>query len=686
MNDRVWPFLKAGLIAAGAFVAVLILTNIPFLFQLELKGLDLLFLLRGPLPPPPEIVIVAIDEPSFAEVSKQWPWPRSIHAHLVEQLKKAGARVIGFDILFTEHSQPDEDRALERAMQGAGNVVLLSEQVVIDDPLFRYTSRIDPIKPFKEVAAVGLSTLQIHPDGSVRRAHLGFPDIPSFALQVARRYMVDPASRQTKTQVAEGRRGERLERSRDLLINYLGPPRTVKTVSYYQALAYDQMLPPGIFAGKIALVGRSTQAAPEPQRTAPDVFHTPFLLSAEGLTPGVEIHATIVSNILTRRFVSELTLLAWLGLLMLLALVGSLMLLKVGPIGSLAVTLGLSALLLGSAAVLFASRDLWLPIVAGMLQLSLVYGGHLVDKLVTTIRMKDRIKGTFETYIDPRIVEGILLRPDSMKTSGEKRIVTVFFSDMEKFSSISEQMTPAGLVNLINRYLTLASESIRRHNGIIDKYLGDSIMAFWTPPFTSENEHAKLACFAALEQLSILNEFRRMLPDLTGFRKGLPTINIRVGLATGEAIIGNVGSNVSRNYTVMGDTVNIASRLESASKQYGTQLLISEQTQAMARDAIETRELDAIRVVGKSESVRIFELLARKGELDQATADLRESFERGLNAYRNHDWDHAQTYFAACLEIDPVDTPSKLFIARLQYLRDHPPADDWDGAWSLTEK
>jgi adenylate cyclase len=686
MNDRVWPFLRAGLIAIGAFVVVLILTNLPFLFLLELKGLDLLFLLRGPLPPPPEIVIVAIDEPSFAEISQQWPWPRSIHARLIEQLKKAGAAVIGFDILFTERSQPEEDRALEQAMQEAKNVVLLSEQVVTNDPLFRYTMRVDPIEPLKAVAAVGLSTLQLYPDGTVRRAHLGFPDIPSFALQVARRYIADQASRQTETQFYGARRGRRLDPSEAILINYLGPPRTVKTVSYYQALAYDRMLPPGIFADKIVLVGRSTQAAPEPQRTAPDVFHTPFLLGAEGLTPGVEIQATIISNILTGRFVAELTPAARLGLLMLLALAVSLALLKVGPMGSLAVTFGLSALLLGSATALFASGDLWLPIFAGTLQLGLVYGGHLVDQLVTTRRVKERIKDTFETYMDPRIVEGILQRPDSMKTSGEKRVVTVFFSDMEKFSSMSEQMTPAGLVNLINQYLTLASESIRRYDGIIDKYLGDAIMAFWGPPFTSENDHAKLACFAALEQLSIVDEFRRMLPDLTGFRKGLPSINIRIGLATGEAIVGNIGSTVSRNYTVMGDTVNIASRLETACKQYGTQLLISEQTHAMASDAIETRELDAIRLVGKSDPVRIFELLARKGQLDRAAADLRESFERGLNAYRNRDWHRAQADFEACLAIRPADVPSKLFIARLQHLRGHPPGDGWDGVWSLTEK
>jgi adenylate cyclase len=686
MNDRIWPFLKAGLIGAGAFVIVLIVINLPFLFLLELKGLDLLFLIRGSLPPPPEIVIVAIDEPSLAEISKQWPWPRSIHAHLIEQLKKAGARVIGFDILFTERSHPDDDRALERAMQEVSNVVLLSEQVTIDDPLYRNTIRMDPIEPFKAVAVTGLSSLQIYPDGTVRRAHLEFPDIPSFALQVVRLYMADQAAQLTKTQPPVRKKREWRDPSKEVLLNYLGPPRTVKTVSYYQALEYDRMLPPGIFAGKIVLVGRSTQTAPEPQRTAPDVFPTPFLVSAESLTPGVEIQATIISNILTGRFVTELTPMARLGLLMLLALVGSLLQLRLRPLASLVVTLALSALFLGIATTLFTSRALWLPIFVGTLQLGLVHGGHLVAHMVTERRTKERIKGTFETYMDPRIVQTVIQQSTSIKTSGEKRVVTVFFSDMEKFTSISEQMTPAGLVNMINQYLTMASESIRRHNGIVDKYIGDAIMAFWSPPFTNEDEHAKLACFAALEQLSILNEFRNMLPDITGFRKGLPNIDIRVGLATGEVIIGNIGSHISRNYTVMGDTVNIASRLESASKYYGTRLLMSEQTQVMAKDAIETRELDSIRVMGKSDSVRVFELLARKGELGLAAADLRERSERGLAAYRNRDWDRAQADFAACLEIDPGDAPSKLFLARLQYLRDHPPAENWDGVWSLVEK
>jgi adenylate cyclase len=616
----------------------------------------------------------------------QWPWPRSIHARLIEQLKKAGAKVIGFDVLFTERSEPSEDRALGQAMQEAGNVVVISEQIVVDDPLFRQTRRVDPMQLFKGFAAVGLASLPIDLDGTVRRARLIFPDIPSLAVQVIRLYIGDRASQKAQTQSHARGKGQWFDPAKEVLINHLGPPRTVKTVSYYQALEYDRMLAPGIFADKIVLVGRSSQTAPEPQRTAPDVFHTPFLLSPDGPTPGVEIQATIISNMLTGRFVAELTPIAWLGLLLLLALIESLMLLRLGPLGSLVTTLALSAIFIGVAAALFATLDLWLPIFAGTFQLGLVYAGHLVEKLVTERRTTESIKDTFGTYLDRRIVEGIIQHPDAMKLSGEKRVVTVFFSDMEKFSSIGEQMTPAALVNLINQSLTVASEPIRRHYGVIDKYIGDAIMAYWSPPFTNEHEHAKLSCFAALEQLSILDEFRRRLPDITGLRRGLPTINIRIGLATGEAIVGNIGSNTSKNYTVMGDTVNIASRLEGASKQYGTRLLISEQTQVMARDAIETREVDSIRVVGKSEPVRIFELLACKGELGHAAADMRASFEQGLNAYRGCDWDRAQAYFTTCLAIDPTDGPSKLFRARLYYLRDHPCPENWDGVWSLTEK
>ena len=308
------------------------------------------------------------------------------------------------------------------------------------------------------------------------------------------------------------------------------------------------------------------------------------------------------------------------------------------------------------------------------------------NTMARELRVKERIKDTFGKYLDPRIVERLLQQPDMAAAEGERRIMTVLFADMENFTTLSEQLTPPALVRVVNQYLTLMSEPIKQHHGVIDKYIGDAVMAFWGPPFTTAEDHASAACWAALAQLDTLDTLRQRLPEVLGFRGQLPPINIRVGLATGEVIVGTIGSDVARSYTVLGDTVNVAARLESANKQYGTRLLLSEATWQMARDAIETRELDSIQVVGKSEPVRIFELLARKGDLTQARADLREHFEHGLQAYRTGDWLQAQDAFQACLTLAPHDTPSRVFLERLQYLQAHPPADQWDGVWRLVHK
>lgn len=373
-SDRVQHALKAILITIPAFAAMLILTNLPLFSLLELKGLDLLFGLRGPLAPPSEIVVIAIDEPSFAEISKQWPWPRSLHARLIDQLKKVGARVIGFDILFAEPSQPEEDQALARAIREAGNVVLAGERTVIADRLFRQTILVEPIEPFKSTAAVGIATLPIEPDGTVRRPLPVSPDYPSFASQIVRLYLGD------------GQHGIGTDPSQTSLINHLGPPRTVKTVSYYQALDADRMLPPRTFTDKIVLIGRALQAEPEPQRTAPDLFLTPFSPNAGSLTAGVEIHATIVANLLAGQMVNKSSPVVRYSLLFFLALIGSLTILRLRPLWALAAILGLSTLLLVIAYGLFAGGNLWLPIFAGMVQLGLVYGGYLIAQLFSTQR------------------------------------------------------------------------------------------------------------------------------------------------------------------------------------------------------------------------------------------------------------------------------------------------------------
>jgi class 3 adenylate cyclase len=247
-------------------------------------------------------------------------------------------------------------------------------------------------------------------------------------------------------------------------------------------------------------------------------------------------------------------------------------------------------------------------------------------------------------------------------------------------------MTPVGLVNVLNRYLSVISEPVRRNRGIIDKYIGDAVMAFWGPPFTGAEEQARLACLAALEQLAALPAFQAELPDLMGVRRGVPEVAIRVGIATGEVVVGNIGSEQTRSYTVIGDTVNFASRLEGAGKAYGTRVLISEATQRLAADAVETREIDTVLVVGKSEPERIFELLGRKGEVAAERLELRDAFEAALVAYRRQGWEEAEAGFGKCLAIDPEDGPSRVFVSRIAHFRSQPPSADWNGAWALESK
>ena len=308
------------------------------------------------------------------------------------------------------------------------------------------------------------------------------------------------------------------------------------------------------------------------------------------------------------------------------------------------------------------------------------------NQMVVQLRLKERIRDTFGKYMDPRIVEGLIDRPAITGAGGERRTMTVFFCDMKGFTSISEGLTPTGLVNVINHYLTTMSGPIRRQNGIIDKYVGDAIMAFWGPPFSTSEEQARQACFAGLEQLAHVQPFREELPELMGIRRGLPDLNMRIGIATGEVVVGTIGSDSIRSYTVMGDTVNLASRLEGVSKAYGTRFLVDEPTMTLAGDAIETREIDTILVVGKIEPHRIFEVLARKGELGADQSASRAAFADGLAAYRRQDWAAATSAFTACLSSVAGDPPARVFLERVAHFREHSPGSGWNGVWTLAEK
>ncbi len=298
--------------------------------------------------------------------------------------------------------------------------------------------------------------------------------------------------------------------------------------------------------------------------------------------------------------------------------------------------------------------------------------------MVGGLREKESIKETFGKYIDPRIVKD-LLTGHAFSEVGNKRIATVFFSDIEGFTPICEQLSADAVVKLLNSYFSQMSQPIRVRNGIIDKYIGDAIMAFWAPPFTGEREHALLACQAALDQRARLAEFRAGLPDVTGLRKGIPAFNVRIGIATGEVTAGSIGSQDAKSYTVIGDTVNLASRLEAANKAFGSYLLIDEATRSLAGEAIATRDLGCIRVAGKDEWVHVHELLGLAGQVAEPLLQLRDRFEAGLRCYLARDWAGAEDHFAACAELDPEDRPSRVFHALAGRYRAQPPAADWDG-------
>ena len=314
--------------------------------------------------------------------------------------------------------------------------------------------------------------------------------------------------------------------------------------------------------------------------------------------------------------------------------------------------------------------------------------GHLTtafNRMVEQLRHKERMRETFGKYVDPRIVEGLIDRP-MLAVDGQRRVMTVLFCDVKGFSGASEGMTPQGLVKVMNRYFSAMSAPIRDHGGVIDKYIGDAIMAYWGPPFTENADQARLASVAALDMLERVVSLRAEFPELLGVRSLPISFDIRIGIATGEALVGSIGSELMMSYTVMGDTVNLASRLEGANKLYGGRVLVSAATVVGADDAIETREIDRVVMLGQTHPQAIFEIIGRKGELTQAQVELRTNYSEGLAAYRARHWEGARRAFVAALESVPNDGPSVTFIKRIDGLMANPPGDEWDGSWHLEQK
>jgi adenylate cyclase len=315
--------------------------------------------------------------------------------------------------------------------------------------------------------------------------------------------------------------------------------------------------------------------------------------------------------------------------------------------------------------------------------------GRLTDSFnffVEQLRSKEQMKQTFGKYIDPRILEHVLAQPSTEVVAGGRHQMTVLFADLVGFTSLSERLTPLLMVTLLNRHFGLQALAVQEHHGVVDKFVGDSVMAFWGPPFVKPEEHAVLACHAAQAQLAALDTLRRELPEITGLRRDTPAIELRIGICTGEVVVGNIGSENTRSYTVIGDTVNLTSRLESANRVYRTHILLGESTAQAIGPQFEMREIDTISVKGKTETTRVFELLSAAGQLSEESVRLRERYEQARRAYLAQEWDLAEATFRECLQLRPDDGPSHVFLQRIQTLRRKPPGKDWNGVWQLVEK
>jgi adenylate cyclase len=695
---------------------------------LRLRALDALFTTAAtPSPSRGRLAIVYIDQKSIDYFQRTqaigWPWPRDAYALITSYLCRAGARAVVFDALFSEPSvfrqQFDDDAAFGRAQFECGRVyqtLLFHRQAKGGAPNSPEQMRLlgaralklegaqassigrwnDVTMPIPELlgtaAGLGAINLTPDPDGICRRmqllygagSHL-YPALPLAVFLGLEASGLEASGlkggAQERLRLAGGvltARGRSIpvDANGQLLVNYHAGapyPATSAVAVIQAAVDLDQnrapMLDPSLFKDKVVLVGARAAGLY-------DLRATPL---AEAL-PGVEIQATVLDNLLSADFLRAAE--PWLSALTLAAAValgaaGCLLL----P-GTLAGTLasGLVAAALLAASFALFRRNLWLDASLPLAALAATWAWCALVNFYCEGREKRHIRRAFSHYLSPELVEEISRRPGALALGGTRRELTVFFSDLAGFTSISERLSPEELVALLNRYLDLMSAIILEAGGTIDKYEGDAVMAFWGAP-VAVPDHAARACLAALAQREAA---LRLAGELAS--EGLPPLSVRMGLNTGPAVVGNMGGRTRFNYTAMGDTVNLASRLEGANKAYGTGIMISEETRRQAGSAVVARELDLLRVKGKTEPIRVFELVGRSGEVPAEMEDLLALFARGLALYREMHFAEAAAAFTEALALSPEDGPSRVYVERCREMIASPPAAAWDRVYSLTTK
>jgi len=696
------PLLVAVITLAVFFLSFFVSHFIPTLKSLEMTTLDWRFRMRGvePVDDSP-IVLVTIDDDSFESLPARWPWPRSYYARVVENLTRAGATVIGIDVILDvpEQAHPEHDSLLAASIQKSGKVVL-ARKLEQNVRLQSYSYLVEPLEILKEAAhnSMGLVSVQTDLDGIYRRYPVAQVYnnqlLSSFALELVRKYRgYSPALKiePSGNGLAFGEYAIPNYDESGMLINYAGPRGTFPQYSFSSVIDDERMdlgedydlnffsenlLPDGVFKDKIVIIG-STVAELH------DNFPTPFLEfgDASNETPGAEILANAANTILQESYYRKISPLLTLAIILLLAGVIVFLCFRLSTIGSTALTLTIILLYAVAAFYLFVSAHRVLEMIFPVLTLFLTFVSVNLINYYQEQKEKKRIMGAFQQYVPAKVIQELMENPEKLTLGGEERVMSVLFTDVANFTTISESLTPRELVKLINEYLSEMTEIVLRHDGIIDKYEGDAIMAeFGAPIFYKD--HAMKACHAALEMQAHLKELSRAWR-----RAGRPVLTCRAGINTGNMIVGNMGSQKVFDYTVLGDEVNLASRLEGANKPFGTKIMISDATYNEVKNGLVTRPLDRIVVKGKSKPVKVHEVIAKKGDkLANLLETILPLYINGIRFYEDREWERAESVFRKCLRLMPDDGPSRLYLKRVQEFIENPPPPDWDGVYQLKSK
>lgn len=669
--------LRGNTTALSLFLASLSIFSVLFLYYtqnsfleaFEEKTYDLRFkVMRGPVAPAPNIAIITIDEKSIAALGR-YPWSRDNYARLVDKLAAVKAKAVMFDVFFPERENATNDRLFAAATKRAGNVVLA---VAFNFDNEGKVTSVTRSLPEIERGAIGIGHINQMPDddGVIRRIPLLLAEdgrqIPSLGLTGARLALGERDIAPGDYEIALGDRRIPVDAEYRMWINYVGGPGAYPYYSFIDVV--EGRVPADELKGKILFVGATALGIY-------DMRVTPFHKNS----PGVELHATVADNIITGRYIRQGGMEALIDMVFIVVM-GALAFFLTTRLRLYGAIPATAALLAGYIWFTYHMFDAgqWINMIYPAMSaiVAVLVGGGF--RYLVLERDAREMRSMFSSYLSPKLVARLEKDPDAAKIGGDNKEVTVLFTDIKGFTTFSESHPPQEVVSRLNGYLGAMVQVIEQHDGTIDKFIGDGIMAYWGAPL-AQPDHAKLAidCIKAIN--ARMGELRAQWQA-----EGLEPFTIRGGVQSGEVVAGNVGlAGKKMEYTVIGDTVNQAARLEGTAKYYGVAYLVGEDTYQRTREICRYRELDKIRVVGKQLPVTIYEPLEGLSMLDEATA---RNFEAALAMYRARSWEKAHAAFMAILDIIPGDKPSKIYTERCEYFMHTPPPEGWDGVFNRAEK